>query len=328
MLLPVRIKLVVAGFAAVWILSTSTLRAGENPDTEPALRVVVWDERQKEQKQAYGDQFLGDAIAEYLSKQPDLKVRSVGQAEFNDLPTIEKLVSECDVIIWWGHLQHTQISPEVGKMIARRIKEGKLSLVALHSAHWAVPFVEAMNERTRLDAEAAFSSEPGKVEFEYIPTPPIARMFLSLPQMRQMVRTPYYDARKFPDETTRIKVYLPWCVFPSFRHDGKPSQVLTRLPDHPIARGLPERFTIEQTEMYDEPFDVPAPDAVVFEERWEGGEWFRSGCVWQIGLGRVFYFRPGHETYPVFKQPWPLKIIENAVRWMGQEQGANPPSSR
>ena len=92
------------------------------------------------------------------------------------------------------------------------------------------------------------------------------------------------------------------------------------MPDHPIARGIPRRFTIPQTEMYDEPFHVPPPDAVIFEERWEMGEWFRSGSLWQIGQGKVFYFRPGHEIYPVYHEATVLRIIENAVRWLGSRQ--------
>jgi trehalose utilization protein len=71
--------------------------------------------------------------------------------------------------------------------------------------------------------------------------------------------------------------------------------------------------------MYDEPFHVPPPDAVVFEEHWDKGEHFRSGCVWQVGKGRVFYFRPGHEVFPVYKQAEPLRVIENAVRWLATE---------
>jgi trehalose utilization protein len=87
------------------------------------------------------------------------------------------------------------------------------------------------------------------------------------------------------------------------------------LPDHPIAKDLPSKWDIPQTEMYDEPFHVPKPDAVVFEERWDKGEKFRSGCVWKVKQGRVFYFRPGHETYPVYRQSENLTVIENAVRW-------------
>ena len=72
--------------------------------------------------------------------------------------------------------------------------------------------------------------------------------------------------------------------------------------------------------MYNEPFHVPEPDLVIFEERWEPGEWFRSGSLWKLGAGEVFYFRPGHETYPVYKQPVALKIVENAVRYLAREK--------
>ena len=109
---------------------------------------------------------------------------------------------------------------------------------------------------------------------------------------------------------------LPQCVFPAWREDGAPSHVTTLLPEHPIAAGLPAHWDSPQTEMYDEPFHVPTPDAVIFEERWDKGEHFRSGCVWQVGKGRVFYFRPGHETFPVYQQAEPLRVIENAVRWL------------
>jgi dipeptidyl-peptidase-4 len=78
----------------------------------------------------------------------------------------------------------------------------------------------------------------------------------------------------------------------------------------------------EQKRAYGEPFHVPKPDAVVFEERWDKGEHFRSGCVWKVGKGHVFCFRPGHETYPVFKQAEPLRVVENAARWLGQGNGA------
>jgi len=71
--------------------------------------------------------------------------------------------------------------------------------------------------------------------------------------------------------------------------------------------------------MYDEPDQVSKPDQVIFKENFGGGEWFRSGGVWNLGKGKVFYFRPGHETYPVFKEKLPLRVIENAVRWLAAE---------
>ena len=112
-------------------------------------------------------------------------------------------------------------------------------------------------------------------------------------------------------------VTLPNCVFPSYRADGAPSHVTTLKPKHPIAEGVPAAFDIPQTEMYNEPFHVPTPDEVIFEETWDKGEHFRSGCVWKLGKGKVFYFRPGHETYGVYTQPIPLRILANAVEWLG-----------
>ena len=129
--------------------------------------------------------------------------------------------------------------------------------------------------------------------------------------------TPNVEKIVQPDGKIVLKVQLPNCCFPAYRGDGKPSHVRTLLSHHPIAAGVPAQFDIPHTEMYDEPFHVPAPDEVIFEERWDAGERFRSGAVWKIGQGRLFYFRPGHETFDVFKQPETLQIIENAVRWLG-----------
>lgn len=104
------------------------------------------------------------------------------------------------------------------------------------------------------------------------------------------------------------------CLFPSWNEDNGPERIEVRLPDHPIARGVSD-FTLPQTEMYGEPFDVPEPEAVVFHSTWETGETFRSGCCWTRGQGRIFYFRPGHETYPIFFNPIVQTILTNAVVW-------------
>ena len=84
-------------------------------------------------------------------------------------------------------------------------------------------------------------------------------------------------------------------------------------------RGLPAEFEVPQSEMYDEPFHVPEPDAVLFREDWRSGGRFRGGMLWNLGQGKVFYFRPGHETFPVFKDPNVVRILDNAVRWLGTQ---------
>jgi trehalose utilization protein len=84
---------------------------------------------------------------------------------------------------------------------------------------------------------------------------------------------------------------------------------------HPIAEGIPEHFDLKPEEMYGEPFDIPPPDELVFVSWFQGGEVFRSGCCYHRGQGRIFYFRPGHETYPTYHDPNVLRVISNAVRW-------------
>ncbi len=86
-------------------------------------------------------------------------------------------------------------------------------------------------------------------------------------------------------------------------------------PGHPIAQGLPDYFEIEAEEMYGEYFGIPEPDELVFISWFTGGEVFRSGCCWHRGMGKVFYFRPGHETYPTYYHPHVQKVIANGVHW-------------
>ncbi|CQR52461.1 MULTISPECIES: ThuA domain-containing protein [Haloferax] len=100
-----------------------------------------------------------------------------------------------------------------------------------------------------------------------------------------------------------------------YRESGERERVWVVDPGHPIADGLDESFVVPETEMYGEPFAVPEPDRLVFASWFEGGEVFRSGCCYRRGSGRIFYFRPGHETYPVYEVPVVREVLDNAVRW-------------
>jgi trehalose utilization protein len=87
-------------------------------------------------------------------------------------------------------------------------------------------------------------------------------------------------------------------------------------PSHPIADGLEgEFFELPHTEMYGEYFDIPRPDEVIFISWYEGGEVFRSGCTFRRGKGKVFYFSPGHETFPIYYDARVRRVIANAVCW-------------
>lgn len=98
-------------------------------------------------------------------------------------------------------------------------------------------------------------------------------------------------------------------------------------PSHPIARGLPPYFELERCEMYGELFDIPPPDELVFVSWFEGGNVFRSGCCFHRGNGKIFYFRPGHETFPIFHNHLIWKVLGNAVRWAAPAGGPPYPYS-
>lgn len=270
------------------------------------VRVLVWDEQQPEQKKAYGEKFLGETIAAHLSSRPGFVVKSVALSSPQQGLDAETL-NATDVLIWWGHVKHPFVTDENVERVVKRVKEGRLAFIALHSAHWARPFVRLMQERAKEDALLQIpAGERAMAKFQFFNENPLGKV-----PKREGPLTP-----ALRQENGVWMLTLPGCIFPAYRGDGAPGHITTVMRDHPIAAGLPARWDIPQTEMYDEPFHVPKPDAVVLEERWDKGEFFRSGCVWKVGAGRVFYFRPGHETYPVFKQAEPLLVLENAARWL------------
>lgn len=101
----------------------------------------------------------------------------------------------------------------------------------------------------------------------------------------------------------------------TWREAGEKERLWVCNPGHPIAAGIDRYFEIEQSEMYGEPFAIPPPEEQVFISWWQGGEVFRSGCCWRRGNGKIFYFSPGHETYPIYHNRTVQQVIANAVRW-------------
>jgi len=109
-----------------------------------------------------------------------------------------------------------------------------------------------------------------------------------------------------------------------WRSDAERERLWVVDPSHPITEGLGEYFEVEPEEMYGEFFDIPAPDELIFISWFQGGEVFRSGCAYQRGLGKIFYFRPGDQEYPTYYNKDVLRVIANAVRWTATAHGAEP----
>ncbi len=292
-------------FAILTMSITASLRA----DTS-AVRVLMWDEQQPEQKTVYGDKFLGETIAAHLSSLPGITVKNASL----DTPSQgldDATLDATDVVIWWAHKKCLLVDDAGAQRVAERVRAGKLAFIALHSAHWAKPFVLLMQQRAKTDALAQVpEAERATAKWEYLNETPI-----NVPVTTDSPLTP-----SLTHEGNIWRLTLPQCVFPSWRHDGLPSHVTTLLPQHPIAAGLPEHWDVAQTEMYNEPFHIPPPDSVIFEEHWDKGEHFRTGCLWHVDKGRVFYFSPGHEIYPIYHQAEPLRVLENAVRWLAKPE--------
>ena len=249
-------KRVLVAFTVMTLATGAALAADK-------INVLVWDEQQPVPKKLYPN-FPGNYIAEYLKKNPRLNVTSanINQPE-QGLST--KALNEADVLIFWGHVRHRDISEAKSQEIVDLVKAGKLDFVVLHSAHWAVPFMVAMQEVAAQDALAQLPEGirenvdvnfKGKIRWQKAPDD--ARPH----QLHEFSR----------DENGRIQLAVerPNCVFPRCCTPAQPSQIRIINKKHPITQGVPATFTIPETEMYDEPFHVPTPDEVILDETWKG----------------------------------------------------------
>lgn len=219
------------------------------------LNVTSWNEYRHEKtheeiRKVYPDG-LHAPIADHLRRAEGMTVR-VATLDEPEHGLTDALLADTDVLTWWGHMAHHEVSDEVVTRVQGRVLNG-MGLIVLHSGHHSKIFRRLMGTTCNL----IWREAPG-------------------------------------GERERI-----WVVEPG----------------HPIAAGLGPYFEIPREEMYGERFDIPAPDTLVFLSWFQGGEVFRSGCCYQRGLGKIFYFRPGHETYPTYYQKEVLQVIANAVKW-------------
>ncbi len=101
----------------------------------------------------------------------------------------------------------------------------------------------------------------------------------------------------------------------TWREDGDMERLWVVAPEHPIVQGIDRYFDLPHEETYGEPFSVPEPDKLVLVGWYDGGDVFRASCCWRRGYGKVFYFQPGHESFPTFYDSRVQRILKNAVRW-------------
>ena len=196
------------------------------------IKVLVWDEQQPVRTKIYPN-FPGNYIADFLKKHGGLALRSanINQPEQG---LSSKALADADVLVWWGHVRHRDISAEKAREIVDRIKTGKLALISLHSSHWSVPFMVAMEEKAAQDALTKLPERDrakAKVEFEG------KRIWINAKDSDQRIelKTTY---RRSADGGVVIQLERPSCVFPRCCTPKQPSQIRIIHPKHPICKGV------------------------------------------------------------------------------------------
>lgn len=227
--------------------------------SQSPIRVTVWNEFRHEKKpgivQDLYPRGIHQVIADFVSGQPDMQVRTATLDE-PDHGLSDEVLGQTDVMLWWGHIAHNEVSEAIVEKVHQRVLDG-MGLLVLHSGH-------------------------------------LSKIF------RRLMGT---------------SCNLKW------REIGERERVWNIDPAHPIADGIPQHFDLEHSEMYGERFDIPQPEELVFVSWYAGGNVFRSGCCFHRGRGKIFYFSPGHESYPVYSDKWVQQVILNAIRWAKPSRG-------
>lgn len=225
------------------------------------MNIVVWNENRHEKSNpevaAIYPNGIHGAIAAFLHGN-DHQVKTATLDDV-DHGLSDEILNETDVLIWWGHMAHEEVSEEIAEKVKQCVLDG-MGLVVLHSGHFSKVFKKLMG--TGCD--------------------------------------------------------LKW------REAGEKERIWVVDPTHPIAAGIDEYIELEQEEMYGEHFDVPTPDELVFVSWFQGGEVFRSGMTFKRGNGKIFYFRPGHETHPTYHHPDIQRVIKNGVHWAKPQENKKP----
>ncbi len=226
----------------------------------PAIRVTIWNENVHEERDPKILELYPGGIHAHLARAlaaDDLIIRTATLRQDAEHGLSDAVLAETDVLLWWGHCAHGDVSDAVARKVVDRVHAG-MGFIPMHSAHMAKPF-------------------------------------------RMLMGTP---------------CALQW------REANERAHVWTVAPAHPIAEGVPLMFTLDHEEMYGEVFQVPKPDDIVFITWFQGGNVFRGGLTYTRGMGKVFYFHPGHETLPSFRNENVVRVLGNAIRW------AAPPEAK
>lgn len=218
------------------------------------MKITVWNEflheKTEEKVREIYPEGIHACIRDFLLKNGFTDVRTATLEEPEHGLT-QEVLDDTDVLFWWGHMRHNDVSDEVVQRVYQRVQDG-MGLIVLHSGH---------------------------------------------------------DSKLFKKLMGTNSGQLRW------RECGETEIMWNLRPDHPILQGIGANVVIPHEETYGELFHIPDPDELLMISWFSGGEVFRSAMTFHRGAGRIFYFKPGHETYPIYYMPEVQKILCNAVKW-------------
>ncbi len=227
------------------------------------INVTVWNEgyheKESEKVRAVYPQGIHGCIASFLKEDEEIGTLRTCTLDSEGQGLTEEILSDTDVLIWWAHMKHDDVTDENINRVYSHVVERGMGLIVLHSGHASKIFQKLCGTNSHM---------------------------------------------------------LKW------REQGDRERVWVIEPSHPICAGLPQYFELPHEEMYGERFDIPAPDQLLFISWFQGGEVFRSGLCYNRGMGKVFYFRPGHESYPTYYDKNVQTVIKNAVKWAALPENA------
>lgn len=218
------------------------------------MRITVWNEyvheKLEEKVREIYPNGIHNCIRDFLLKNgfTDVKTATLEEPEHG---LTQEVLDQTDVLFWWGHMRHNEVSDEVVQRVYDRVQDG-MGLIVLHSGHESKLFKKLMGTNSG---------------------------------------------------------QLRW------REAGETEIMWNIRPDHPIMQGIGDKVVIPQEETYGELFHIPDPDELLMISWFSGGEVFRSALTFHRGAGRIFYFKPGHETFPIYHMPEVQKILCNAANW-------------
>lgn len=245
-------------------------------EEQKTIRVLVWDENPDHADKGIYPNSLNAALAEGLNHLGGGRiVATTAHLDQPEQGITEEALADADVLLWWGHMRHDEVTDATAQRVRHAVHENGLGFLPLHSAHYSKAFKAVLDCTGHLQGG-------------------------------------WREADGFEVE-----------------------EITVAAPRHPIAQGI-ENFVLDKEEMYGAPFGAPPFDTLVFQSYFPlGGEYFPCGFTTTVGkgidpgfesgdgdgqnrgegAGRVFYFRPGHETVPTYFNPIIQKIILNAVLW-------------